>query len=752
MDTEKEIVREIPKGLLKWYDFRKNSRALYVGTEEEELAEMFREMHVETDCVSLQQTMDRDWQECHKGVYDYIICILRLEEQRQPVRCLQAWRPLLGSKGRLLLGMNNRLGLRYFCGDRDPYTNRNFDGIEDYRRVDLDDEKIFRGRCYSYREIMDMLRESGWTFCKTWSVLPDLKHPQLIYAQDSLPNEELSSRLFPMYHCRQTIFLEEESLYTELAANGLFHGMANAYLLECPLEDGFCDVSHVTLTLERGRENACMTVIRGKESVEKRAFYPEGEVRLAAMTEYVADLKAHGIRVLDTRLEDHVLKTSFMQAKTAQVYLKGLLKRDKEAFIAEMDRLKDMILHSSDRVSENQEDGQGVILKKGYLDLVPLNCFYENGEYIFYDQEFCVENCPANVIILRMICTLYYGNVEMELLLPSPFFMERYGLMEKIGLWREKELAFLHDLRKEKELQHYHRQNRRDSGMLVKNRKRMNFSATDYQRLFVDIFRNADTRKLILFGSGKYAAQFLAIYRHEYPVYRIVDNNPVRQGQEMEGIQIESPRLLESLAIGEYKVLICVKNYFGIIEQLEEMGIREYSVYEPDGDYPRERKSAVVKAGRPETEREEVQTKKFHVGYIAGVFDLFHVGHLNMFKRAKEQCEYLIVGVVTDERAERIKGRRPVIPFDERAELVRSCRYVDEAVEIPTDYGNTRDAYRLYHFDCQFSGNDHIDDPHWIAEKKFLEENGAELVYFPYTEGTSSTKIRALIEKETKGV
>ena len=220
----------------------------------------------------------------------------------------------------------------------------------------------------------------------------------------------------------------------------------------------------------------------------------------------------------------------------------------------------------------------------------------------------------------------------------------------------------------------------------------------------------------------------------------------------MEGIQIESPRLLESLAIGEYKVLICVKNYFGIIEQLEEMGIREYSVYEPDGDYPRERKSAVVKAGGPETEREEVQTKKFHVGYIAGVFDLFHVGHLNMFKRAKEQCEYLIVGVVTDERAERIKGHRPVIPFDERAELVRSCRYVDEAVEIPTDYGNTRDAYRLYHFDCQFSGNDHIDDPHWIAEKKFLEENGAELVYFPYTEGTSSTKIRALIEKETKGV
>lgn len=747
MDTEKEIVREIPKGLLKWYDFQKDSRALYVGDAEEELAEMLREMHVETDCVPLGQTMDSAWQACHKGAYDYIICILGLEQHRQPGRCLRGWRPLLGRGGRLLLGMNNRLGLRYFCGDRDPYTNRNFDGIEDYRRVDLDDERTFRGRCYSYREMTDMLREAGWALYKTWSVLPDLKHPQLLYAQDSLPNEELSSRLFPVYHCGQTIFLEEESLYSELADNGLFHGMANAYLLECPVEGGFCDVSHVTLTLERGREEACMTVIRGEESVEKRAYFPEGEKRLAAMTGYAADLKAHGIRVVDARMEDHVLKMPFMRAKTAQVYLKGLLRRDQEKFIAEMDRFRDMILHSSDLVSADQEDGQGVILKKGYLDLVPLNCFYENGEYIFYDQEFCVENCPANVIILRMISTLYYGNVEMEILLPSPFFMERYGLMEQIGLWREKERAFLSSLRKEKELQQYRRRNRRDFDMLLKNRKRMNFSATDYQRLFVDIFRNADTRKLILFGSGKYAAHFLAIYQHEYPVYRIVDNNPARQGQVLDGIQIDSPQMLERLTIGEYKILICVKNYFGIMEQLEGMGIREYSVYEPDGDYPRERK----RPGRPEPAGAQTQTKKFHVGYVAGVFDLFHIGHLNMFKRAKEQCDYLIVGVVTDERTERIKGRRPIIPFEERVELVRSCRYVDEAVEIPTDYGNTRDAYRLYHFDCQFSGNDHIDDPHWIAEKKFLEENGAELVYFPYTEGTSSTKIRALIEKETGG-
>ena len=134
------------------------------------------------------------------------------------------------------------------------------------------------------------------------------------------------------------------------------------------------------------------------------------------------------------------------------------------------------------------------------------------------------------------------------------------------------------------------------------------------------------------------------------------------------------------------------------------------------------------------------------MGYIAGVFDLFHLGHLNMFKRAKEQCDYLIAGVVTDEGVRRLKKTEPFVPFVERIEMVRSCRYVDEAVEIPLNYGGTRDVYRLFHFDCLFSGSDYVDNPDWLADKDYLEKHGAELVFFPYTESTSSTKLKSLIE------
>ena len=138
--------------------------------------------------------------------------------------------------------------------------------------------------------------------------------------------------------------------------------------------------------------------------------------------------------------------------------------------------------------------------------------------------------------------------------------------------------------------------------------------------------------------------------------------------------------------------------------------------------------------------------KKYKVGYTTGVYDMFHIGHLNMFRRAKEQCEYLIVGVVTDDGVRKNKRTVPFIPFEERIEMVRACRYVDEAVEIPFSLCGTKDAFRRFGFDVQFSGSDYAEDPNWLREREFLRKHGADLIFFPYTEQTSSTKIKALIE------
>lgn len=138
---------------------------------------------------------------------------------------------------------------------------------------------------------------------------------------------------------------------------------------------------------------------------------------------------------------------------------------------------------------------------------------------------------------------------------------------------------------------------------------------------------------------------------------------------------------------------------------------------------------------------------KYKVGYVAGVFDLFHIGHLNLIRRAKEQCEYLMVGVLTDEEVFRWKQRFPYIPYDERSEIVEAIRYVDEVIKVDSHNIDRIDSWKLLHFDCQFSGDDYAKSKAWQRDREKLRELGADIVFLPYTQKTSSTKIKELIEK-----
>lgn len=131
--------------------------------------------------------------------------------------------------------------------------------------------------------------------------------------------------------------------------------------------------------------------------------------------------------------------------------------------------------------------------------------------------------------------------------------------------------------------------------------------------------------------------------------------------------------------------------------------------------------------------------KKYKVGYTTGVYDMFHIGHLNLLRRAKEQCDYLIVGVSTDELAT-YKNKIPIIPFEERIEIVRAIRYVDMAV--PQTTMNKMDAWNLYKFDAMFVGDDWKGTEKWNNLEKEFSKVNVEIVYFPYTKGTSSTILR----------
>jgi glycerol-3-phosphate cytidylyltransferase len=132
--------------------------------------------------------------------------------------------------------------------------------------------------------------------------------------------------------------------------------------------------------------------------------------------------------------------------------------------------------------------------------------------------------------------------------------------------------------------------------------------------------------------------------------------------------------------------------------------------------------------------------KKYKIGYTTGVFDLFHIGHLNILKRAKEQCEYLIVGVSTDEVVETYKHKKPVIPFHERCEIVEAIKYVDKVV--PQEDMDKLRAVKSICADAVFVGSDWKGTPSWIEYEKQFAEVGCEVVYLDHTDGISSTILR----------
>lgn len=130
------------------------------------------------------------------------------------------------------------------------------------------------------------------------------------------------------------------------------------------------------------------------------------------------------------------------------------------------------------------------------------------------------------------------------------------------------------------------------------------------------------------------------------------------------------------------------------------------------------------------------------LGYTTGVFDLFHIGHLNMLKNAKGMCDKLIVGVTTDELVS-YKHKKAVIPFEERIEIVRSIECVD--VAIPQRSMDKFEAWKKLKFDVMFVGDDWYATEKWEEYEKQFAEVGVKIIYFPYTQGTSSTLINEVL-------
>jgi glycerol-3-phosphate cytidylyltransferase len=138
------------------------------------------------------------------------------------------------------------------------------------------------------------------------------------------------------------------------------------------------------------------------------------------------------------------------------------------------------------------------------------------------------------------------------------------------------------------------------------------------------------------------------------------------------------------------------------------------------------------------------------IAYAPGVYDLFHIGHLNVLRNAKERCDHLIAGVVTDDLALRVKGLEPVVPLDERLAIVASIRYVDEAVA--EDVPHKLEMWERLRFNAIIKGDDWQGTDRGDKLEADFAEVGVEVIYVPYTTQTSSTMLRRVLQREIDGL
>lgn len=752
---------ELANGLFGWYPFQEGCRILQVGSWFGAFTELLcsrsdQIVVIEEDAYRAHMTEKRlgylnNLNVLHTNMvvysntcsteYDYVIFAVDEYADEFPTpeaytEIIDAAKKVMGMKGKLLFAIPNRFGLKYFCGEPDPYTKVRFDGMTE------NNSGLYR---FDRKELLEFIKSFGFRYVKMYYPMPDHHCTQLIYTDEYRPGIDLSERLRVYINHKTKRLLHETLLADSLARNDVMPFFSNSFLVEAG-NTSCSEIIYSAISTERDRKNAFATNIYTHTTVAKVPLYLEGKYGIRRLMKNTEELRKRGIPIINMEEKDGAVYMAYVQGPSMSLYMRSVAKENTNMFVSYMDKLYGYILASSDYVSADKncmksmapEEDWGVILEKAYIEMIPVNCFYEKGNFLFYDQEYTKENCPANYVIYRAIRDMYAFAPEIEKMIPLAVMKRRYGLISIWKYYEQEEEHFQKELRKRDVYRGFFPWVKNlDKGM-QENRRELDMQDEKKKDDFFNAVSNLDGRRIILFGSGRMADYYLNRYGMDYPPIFIVDNNQDKWGSRKKDIEIKSPEAIIRLMDGTYRVVITIKDYDPIVEQLEQMGIRSdsYRIYNREMD--------LILGGKLTN---TTYDGKYNIGYVTGVFDLFHIGHLNLLKNCKSRCHYLVAGVLTDELTKQDKHKTPFIPFEERMEIVRQCKYVDRV--IPVDFHNTNkvDAWKELKYGCLFSGSDHEGQPYWTWLQRQLRSLGSELEFFPYTQSTSSTMLQTAIRE-----
>lgn len=457
---------EMRWGLFSWYDFKKDAVLLEVDADFGALTGGFCDRCEKV--VATESSLDkaraiadryksRDNLEVYAGAiedfnrlkfcgkFDYIVLNDVLErkgygyaEHKAYLEYLDLIRSMLKPDGRILLVVTNRYGLQYWCGQRDRFTGKPFDGINHYP----DGTSAY---AFEKGELNDLLKEAGFHNFKYFYPLPDARVPQIICTEGHFKAENVSDRITFYDVEEETLVARERCLYADYMKNGVFGYFANSFLVEIPLEGACSDINYAIVSVDRGEERSFATIIYD-DIVRKRPLFRKAETTMRLCVGNMEQIKQHGVKIVEHRIEDNSIKMPYVEGVTLAALLREAAKSDQDKFYQLFDLLYDNILRSSDHLGEGNDD-EGPILKECYFDMVPANCFYKDGELQFFDQEFVRYEYPAKYTLYRAIKYVYMSMWELDDYIPKRSLIEKYRLTKVWDKFEKEEDDFITSLR-----------------------------------------------------------------------------------------------------------------------------------------------------------------------------------------------------------------------------------------------------------------------------------------------------------------
>ncbi len=585
---------DFANGLFGWYPFEEQCNILQVGScfgafseilcQEDRMLDILESDNYRAEKTSIRMKgienahiINCDLEEyvnISKNKYDYVVLAVdeyhdvihdEIEYEHNIAECYK----LLKKEGTLLMCIPNRLAWKRICGVPDNITGIPFDGITE------NDSGLCRLDRGSLIEIINRISIGQY---KIYYPFSDLGFVQMVYTDEFRPGNEMKERLFLCHEYKDMRVLDEWRFLDLLIKNDMILQMCDSFIVEVS-KNRCSDIVYAALSSERSRKNAFATVVY-RNKVIKRPLYPEGMESVDTIIENGKWLRSCGISVVDMKKQKNGIEMPYVTEPTLAQYIKEIIRDKKNDYIKIIDDIYKQILNSSEQVNDelnvmlwhNANADWGPILKKAYIEMIPVNCFWHNDSYLFFDQEYTKENTPAKFVLYRTIRDIYAFSPEAENIISLDDIKERYDLKELWDYFQDEENKFQRQLRQRDIYKGFIWWGYALIDTMKKNRAFL-AEAPFYRNVF-DIFGSLDNRRIILFGTGRYAEYYL-MNNGKRNIYFVVDNDIKKQGRKWQGISVKEPETLTKLMPGTFRVVIAIKCYQPIVKQLEKLGIQK---------------------------------------------------------------------------------------------------------------------------------------------------------------------------------